>query len=398
MEVAIEKEIEQHHIRTEPKKTELEDVYNVFKKWLHITDWQRIDVVLATVLSNQLPGTPIWLLLIAPSGDWKSTLVNALNGLSSVIKLDQITKNTLASGMQGVDFGSTLQNSSHIFLFPDLASLISKNVEEKNEIWGQLRNLYDGFINKRTGNNIERKYEGCHITLIACTTPVIENEILVHQQLGTRELMYKTTTDPEDDDKKMDMASMNEEYEEDMSKELKEVVVDFICSHPIKEIIISKEIMDFMKKEAKRLSILRSGTARDKNYELLSRVEKETPTRTLKQFKRLYISLKSLYEGYPDERAKGIISHIVNSSGDITRQRILDLLVKTKKFMKISEVSLEIRLSRNKIKGELETLWNMGIIEKTEKEERIGGYETEYNGELTTRGGRVEMVAYYGCF
>jgi hypothetical protein len=276
-----------------------------------------------------------------------------------------------------------------------MASLISKNAEEKNEIWGQLRNLYDGFINKRTGNNVERKYEGCHVTLIACTTPVIENEILVHQQLGTRELMYKTTLQEEDIDEKLNKANINEEYEEEMTKELKDTVQKFIMSNPVKNIEVPKEIIDFIKIEAKRLSILRAGTARDKNCELLSRIEPESPTRTMKQFKRLYISLKSLDDTYSDERAKRVISHIVDSSGDITRQRVLDTLKKKRDWMKIAQVSLELRLSRFKIKGELETLWNMHIIEKKEEEERIGGYESEYNGEISIRGGHVEIVAYY---
>ena len=76
----------------------------------NINDYNRIDIILATALSNQLPGTPIWLFIVGNSGDWKSAFTCSIEGMPHVIKIDQITKNTLASGKQGVeDLGMQLQ-------------------------------------------------------------------------------------------------------------------------------------------------------------------------------------------------------------------------------------------------------------------------------------------------
>lgn len=113
--------------------TTLKDVYEVVERYLHINDKNRIDLILATALSNQLSGTPIWMLIVGNSGDWKSAFTRSLEGLSNCIKVDVITKNTLATGMKGAwDLGSELNGKSTILLFPDLAALTSINTDDKN--------------------------------------------------------------------------------------------------------------------------------------------------------------------------------------------------------------------------------------------------------------------------
>lgn len=369
------------------KNATLENVYKVTEKYLHVNDKNRIDIILATAISNQLPGTPIWMYIVGNSGDWKSAFVKTLEGISNVIKLDQITKNTLGSGLKGAsDLGAELDHASKILLFPDLASLTSMNTDEKSAIWGQFRNLYDGFVDKRTGSDVHRKYEGCHVTMIACTTQMIRNEILIHAQLGTRELMYDTNAQAIDNGFKMDMAWENEQYEEEMDREMHEAVASFLTYNKIQKIKISDEIKNFLKTEATRLSILRATGTVDRTYkELINPIYPEVPTRLIKQFKRIYMALKSLDKNYPDEKAKQIISHIVNSSGNKVRQLTVKALEKTNEWYKVTDVQQMTRLGRKSLKGQLEMLWNLGIVEKEVREENISGYQ----------GGRTEDIAYY---
>ena len=310
------------------KNATLENVYKVTEKYLHINDRNRIDIILATALSNQLPGTPIWMYIVGNSGDWKSAFARSLEGMHNVMKVDQITKNTLASGLKDAsDLGAELDHASKILLFPDLAALTSMNTDEKNAIWGQFRNLYDGFIDKRTGSGVHRKYDECHVTMIACTTQSIRNEILIHAQLGTRELMYDTNANTIDNDFKMDKAWENEQYEDEMRTEIQKAVCDFLTYHKVQDITITPEIKVFLKTEATRLSILRASGTVDRIYkELLNPIYPEVPTRLIKQFKRIYICLKSLDDNYPDKKAKQIISHIVDSSGNKVRQIVLKVL------------------------------------------------------------------------
>jgi len=248
-----------------------------------------------------------------------------------------------------------------------------------------------------TGSGVERKYENCHVTLIACTTPSIRDEILIHAQLGTRELMYDTDPDMVDNFFKMEKAWDNEEFEYEMQNDIQEVVHNFLTYKKIKRIDIPNEIKEFLKNEAQRLSFLRASGVVDKIHkELLNPIAPEIPTRTIKQFKRIYISLKSLDEKYPDDKCKKIIEHIVNSSGNVVRKLVFEELDITKDWMKIADIQQATKLGRKTVKAQLEMLWNMNIIEKEVREERIGGYFIkDDDGFEQLRGGRAEFISYY---
>lgn len=395
------KDLEKKHksikkILEEEKNTTLKDVYTTTEKYLHVNDKNRIDLILATVLSNQLEGTPIWMFIVGNSGDWKSAFARSLEGIENIKKIDQLTKNTLATGMKDTwDLGSELQNNSTILLFPDLASLTSMNTDEKNAIWGQFRSLYDGDIYKSTGGGVSKAYSDCHVTILACTTQAIRDEILIHAQLGTRELMYDTETDMTDNDFKMNMAWENEQYEIQMKTDIQNVVCNFLRTHKVKDIEIPFKIKEFLKKESERLSILRATATIDRKHrELINPVYPEVPTRLIKQLKRIYVSLKSLDEKYPDKKCKEIIKRIVNSSGNKVRQQILAVLKKDhKKKFKISEIHKSTKIGRFSIKGQLEILWNLDVITKEVIEERIGGYWDDIS--QIVKGGKIEEVSYY---
>ena len=387
----------------EQEKTQyrsLQDVYDTIEKWLFITDRDRIDTILATVLTNQKPGTPIWLFLVGNSGDGKSELINSLTILPNTIRIDQLTKNTLASGLKNAkDLGSRLENKSTILLFADLASLTSLNKDEKKIIWGQFRTLYDGDIFKQTGSDVTKEYTGCHVTIIAGTTPIIRNEFNVHMQLGTREIMYDIPPEPEHNIDKMRMAWQNENYEKQMRGEIQTAIYGFWLHHKLKDIEISKDIEEYLYKESNRLALLRATAQTDYRYdELLNPVNPEVPTRALKIFKRFYVALKSLDDNYPDDKARKIITHIITSSGDKIRQQIIDIFkTDPEKEYSVPQLQQIMKMGRSKIKSECEILWNMNSLTKEIKEEQIGAYLTTDHdtGREILRGGRIQEVAYY---
>jgi len=139
-----------------------------FKEYLYLSDTKMLETMLAVMLSNRIDGTPLWIIFCGASGDCKSTHLTALEYISNVIWLDQLTKNTLASGYPKVkDLGETLQENSHILIIPDMACISSKYKDERKEIFASMRNLYDGFIIKHTGSGVNKHYINCHVTLIA---------------------------------------------------------------------------------------------------------------------------------------------------------------------------------------------------------------------------------------
>lgn len=370
-----------HYLDLSNPPKNLAEVYKRLSKWLYITDTYRIDLILATVISNQARETkPLWIFTVGQSGDGKSEIVGALLDYPDVMFIDQITANTLATGKTHKgkkvhDVGEDLQNSSHILIFSDLASLKSVNKDEKNEIWGQFRELYDGKINKRTGNDTISLYKNCHVTLIACTTPDIKEEYAIHNQLGTREFSYDIESHQKDDDEKMNRALGHMEQESIMKKDLQETIQSFLNSRKFnKDIEMDSNIKQWIKDKCRELSLFRATASFEtRTGELRGYASREVPTRLVQQFTLLYKSLKSIEPDYPDDRFKHVIINIVKATGDPIRQKIYYFL-KDKSDIEYNVKSLHEQLivGNRTIKRQCEVLTAMGILQRMIKTEYYG--------------------------
>jgi hypothetical protein len=169
----------------------LNDVYKVYKKWLHIENTKRLDVGLAVALTRKMRGTPIWLIFVGPSGDMKSEQIRALNDEDTSVTIQRFTSKTLISGdrkiKQGEDFCNIFKEENEkLLLIFDMAQMLKLPIVEKAEVWAQLRDLYDGSLRRVFGNRLRKSYDRLRVTLIAGSTPHIDTQILIHQDLGTR--------------------------------------------------------------------------------------------------------------------------------------------------------------------------------------------------------------------
>ena len=349
-------------------KTTLNDVYEIYKKWLHIEDLKRIDVILAVALTREIKGTKLWLILVGNSGDWKSVQLNALDdgGLNSRV-VKNMTARTLVSGSKyESDLAPELKDK--LMLIPEMASILKLMPMDKAQVWAQLRDLYDGEAGKDSGMGKRARYTNLNITFIGGSTPAIDSQILIHQDLGSRELIWRTSeNDNMDDGLTSEKCWDNEEHEEEMIYELRKVTQDFLRDNKYnKDIEISQDVKYKLIKKCNFLRIMRSPAEVDSyTGELLNPAHPEKPTRILKQFKRMYVALKSLSNDYDDEKALGVINHIIISSSFQNRCNVFKLLMENNnKIYSISKISEELKLGKKTIFKELNVLWNMGYVKR----------------------------------
>ena len=363
---------------TNSKVISLNDVHRVVKKWLYIPSTERIDIILATAISLHNPGRPLWVFIVGNSGDGKTEIVKALDGLPHTRKIDQISANTLASGRNrknACDLGAELQDKKTILVITDLACLTSLNKDEKKKIWSQFRTLYDGEIHKDTGERTKIKYTNCIVAIIGCTTSAIKNEYHIHQQLGTRELLYGTEADPEDDECKMRRAIDNMGRQKKMHQELKTTIQGFIKSHVFDNSIqLPADVLDFIINECMKLKILRATGPTDwYSGELGGDAEAEVPTRLMEQLTVLYKSLKSLDADYPIKSFKNIVRNIVRTSSESIRYKLYHIFKKSPaEWMTVPQLQRMTRIGRKAIIAQCEILWNLRSLEKDIREELVG--------------------------
>ncbi len=344
-------------------KTNLKKLYEIYQKNLHIEDTKRIDVVLATALSRKLEGIPIWLILVGPSGDMKSVQLNALDDDYTYV-LHNLTSKTLVNGYPDKEKFPDLAPELHnkLVIIPDMAQILKLPPSEKGELWGQLRDLYDGLAGKLSGQGSRAKYKGLKVTLIAGSTPSIDSQILVHQDLGTRELIYRTNGNI-DKNAVMEKCFMNEEFETKIKKQLKQVTTAFLQDTPIKRNEIPNEIINEIKKIAIYISLMRASAEIDQYTNTLRNdVYPEEPTRIAKQLKRLYTCLMSLSDDYTPKRALDILWHLGKSTVFPLRIKVFELLLDSLKEYSTSQIAEILHIGKGTAQRELQVMWNLGLI------------------------------------
>ena len=341
----------------------LEMLHLAYKNELYIEDTDRIDVVLAVALSAKLDGIPLWLIVVGPSGDMKSVQINALEGLPNKEILHNLTSKTLVNGHADKKKYPDLapQLDKKIVLIPDMAQILQLPPSEKGELWGQLRDLYDGYAGKNSGMGSTAKYSGLKTTLIAGSTPVIDSQILIHQGLGTRELIYRTNGS-KNKEKVMQKCFDNEQNEREITDRIRFATTMFLKRNIINT-GAKQEILDQIMVMAKYTAYMRT-TAEFDQYtnELRNTAYPEEPTRIAKQLKRLYICLKNLDKNYPDETALRILWHVAKSCAFPLRLQVFEFLSQNKGDFSTSQLSELLSIGKSTAKRECCLLENLGII------------------------------------
>lgn len=170
----------------------LQQVHDVFTKWLHLPSVDAVDVMLASVLSQRIDGPPIWMFLVSPPGGAKTITLSALTDYERVYSTSSLTAHALISGAnwQGQTDPSLIPRlDGKILVIKDFTSVLGLRETDKEEIFSILRDAYDGKCGKIFGNGVERSYVS-RFSIVAAVTPTIYNLGEQHQSLGERFLKY----------------------------------------------------------------------------------------------------------------------------------------------------------------------------------------------------------------
>jgi len=278
----------------------LSRIRSVHHKWFNYKDESLLDLCLSIKvhsLNLSKYRTALWLFLIGASGDRKSNTVeilidDILNGEeSSTYFMNYITPNTLATGFaKNVDKDLAPKLKDKLVITGDFAQFLKMPIETKGAIWSQLREAYDGRVQKKTGSGVETLYTDNFWDWLVCSTPAIDEELLLKDALGTRELMYRLPEENNDEDGKealMEAVWNNVECKEQRRKELRQATEDFVewylrNKQYLQPIQINGNIKKKLFKYADFITQLRASAECDwKTGELTNFVYPEKPTRIL---------------------------------------------------------------------------------------------------------------------
>jgi len=256
-------------------------------------DWEAIDIFLAAVIAHKLKGNMFWLRIIGASGSGKSEILRSLqphNGYC--VSADTFTPGAVRGGYKPKE--GTLPRmlddwNNKIVLTKDFASVISKKKEDRGEVFGLLRNAWDGTLDAYFGSEDSHVHLEFHFDWILASTPYIERQQILEAELGSRfiNLQWRLPKD--------EIEAIIRAGEEDCNADKKrQVLAD--CMGEILNINPSSNFSEdrWLASVARIASRCRTPVYRDKNHQIYDIPTPELATRLYQGMRRIAIGLQVL--------------------------------------------------------------------------------------------------------
>jgi Bifunctional DNA primase/polymerase, N-terminal len=190
---------QQHEARPSLTPAAINDVLDIFERWLILPDRTPVLAVLGAVAANYLPGDPVWLGLIAPPSSAKTEILNSMSSLPQVVQAATVTPAGLLSGTpkkqrDKTAKGGLLQQigAFGIIVLKDFGSILSMHPETKAEVLAALREVYDGAWTRHLGTDGGRtlSWKG-KVGVVFAATGVIDTHHSVIGSMGDRFLFSR---------------------------------------------------------------------------------------------------------------------------------------------------------------------------------------------------------------
>jgi len=172
----------------------LQDLETVVRKYMLLNDPHIIKLLCGFIIASRLPINPPWLFIVGPPSGGKTQLLESLLDVTGIEPMDNLTARTFASGMRarkGEESNSLLDRlkPNDTLLFPDFTTFIQKEERAQAEIIGQLRRIYDGRFNDKTGAGVETNWKG-RLSILAAVTEDIYPALAAFGTMGERFLLW----------------------------------------------------------------------------------------------------------------------------------------------------------------------------------------------------------------
>jgi len=190
------------------QKERFEKVYKLIDEQYVGMDHQLFRLAWAAVHGHLL-GFKSWLLLVAPPSTGKTEgVLESISCLQEVKIIDGLTENTLISGMYKAKTPGVLEKAPFggketkdgdktiysggdgILVFKDFSTVLSMKRDNRGELFSQLRRIYDGQLADNWGTGESKLWSG-RVSVIAASTPAIDNFPTFEQELGARFLRIR---------------------------------------------------------------------------------------------------------------------------------------------------------------------------------------------------------------
>lgn len=345
-----------------------------YKQWLHMPKSEVLAVLFGAVLANRLDGDPLWLFFVGPPGSAKTELLMSLSEAPLIITTTSLTPHALVSGanfLGGGDPSLIPKLNGKVLVIKDFTTILNMNSFQRDEIFGILRDAYDGQTEKWFGNGVHRKYFS-RFGILAGVTNVIEAYSHSSSVLGERFLKYKIRLSGRIDIGRDEItrALQNIARESKMRLALQETSKKALERNITKLPTISKEMAGKFLKLAQWVAALRGVVSREKyTGEILFKPSSEIGTRLAKQLAKLAIGVALVkHKDYIDQETYDIVCRVgQDTAPDRVEEVVRQLYLKSRNsFATTSQIAEWTRFPTATCTRLLQDLDLLHIVQKEE--------------------------------
>lgn len=348
-------------------------------RWLSIPneDTELIDFCLSVYKSHEIPGDPLWGILIDASGGGKTELLRAFRNRPDAFFLSKLTENSLVSGYRDpnkpTDPSLLLQLKEKVLVIKDLAPLLSMRRESRNAIIADLRDAYDGFTDQGRGNIGKVSYEA-RFTLLAASTLAIERGDTVDQELGERFIKFRARGNRNAE--KVRKAVSNIGVDGSMRQDVEESVSRFFASLPRAEAaVIPEALLESLIDLADFTATARSSVARDRNGVIEYLPRPEVGTRLGKELGKLLLALAIIRgKTAPDSADFATTRRVAEDCLPPNRHAVISVL-RGRGPLRMTDIESATGLPHTTVARTLEDLRVLGLASRTENADKTSTWE-----------------------
>lgn len=361
---------------------------DVMARWLVIQDWEAIDVVVATVLTIFMPGDPVWLFLVKPSGGTGTELLRSFTD-DYIHHISSLTPHTLHSGKPGVK-GLLYQLDNKVLVIKDFTSILGLRDNDRNQIFSDLRDAYDGYSNKAYGSGAEESKPVAKFGIVAAVTSVIDKYRVVQSVLGERFLKVRMMIDEKGAVRKARQVAGKEEQ---MRHDLRNATT--ACLEYYRGLIPNVkssegQIGEKIENLAILLGRLRSGVMRDRQHIVQYQPDPEVGTRLVKQLEKLGQAL-ACFQGKErvSEAEYRTLVRLARDSTDAQRWKLIRELAEAGCAQTTKELADKSRMPVNTTREVLENAMMLDIVDRELSSDEYHWSLTKDVAELSANTGLV---------
>lgn len=383
-------------------KTTKDDVFKVVKKWLFMKSMDGAEIAMAAMISNKLDGDPLWMFIVAPPGGAKTEILSTFMKCPDSYFTSSLTPHSLISGSawtSGGDPSLIPKLDKKVLVIKDFTTILTKRDIEKDEIFGILRDAYDGSCSKVFGTGVRRHYVS-KFSILSAVTPKIYELADSHASLGERFLKFCIGENLEHFSEMdvIDRAINNLQKETSMREEMSNVMSDFIAwqMHKLesseKRPLIPRDIQVKLVALAQFGARMRGSVARDKYRpeHVLASPSAEVGSRLGKQLAKLAISL-AIVNGRTEVNdddyrlvKKTMLDTISQKAEHMVRVMVTHTLEGNRPF-KTKDVSYLTRFPQSTVSRMLSDLDLLKVVERRGTSNKYEWGISPYMQEIMTR-------------